>query len=137
MIDLEVSDDIFDEKVNIKSYFYLIFLFCMIILLIGLLFIRKDFLISGNIIFNDKQNVVIQISESYINKLDKTKIEIEGIKYTYNINKISKSDINNKIYFLEITLNESVVYEANKYFISLGNESIISYLIRIIRSNYE
>lgn len=137
MIDLEVSDDIFDEKVNIKSYFYLIFLFCMIVLLIGLLFIRKDFLISGNIIFNDKQNVVIQISESYINKLDKTKIEIEGIKYTYNINKISKSDINNKIYFLEITLNESVVYEANKYFISLGNESIISYLIRIIRSNYE
>ena len=108
-------------------------IFCiLIIILMGLLFIKKDYYYQNVITFVDKENAIIVVDKKMINKIKESKeLIIHVMILKYNVNKIEEKE---DLYLVSIHFNvELDIPNAMTYHVFLDKECIIRYILRIMK----
>ena len=128
-------NDIFNQddiKINYFNKRYLkIIIVIVIILFLVLFLIKKNYYYENDIIQNS-DGIILLVDKDMINSIKRQRtIVINNIESDYDINKV----INDKdICYLEINLKTDIKnIEKAKYKIFLGKETILEYIIRIIK----
>lgn len=127
-------DNVFDSdlmNLNVLKRRYLFFFFlCLLIIILMLTLIKKK-LVYQNMIDIDANKGVLLVEKHYLEKVkNKNKILLNDISYDYNIEKIEEKD---NVYLITISFPYEINLNVNYYQILLEEESIIKYIIRIIK----
>lgn len=129
-------NNIFDReymKVNDLTFRYCVISLLLIIALISsLLIVKKDRIYQNKISFIDGKNALVLVDKNILSNIkDNKKIIINDISYEYSIEKIEE---NEEVYLVSIKfIVELQNIKANVYEINLGNESLLKYIIRIMK----
>ena len=115
-------------EVNKKNI--VIVLLIIILIILGLLIQKKYYYI--NKVTKVGNNVVLVVEKEYLKIIKKTnKIIIDNIESDYSIN---KEEVLDEIVFLYVDIKKTINIESNNtYKIYLGKESLLEYIIRVVK----
>ena len=127
--------NIFDiDFLNIKrlTWKYLwIVIVTLITLLILLIFLKKEKVVIASFNFIDGTKAYVEFRKVNINSLDNIqKVIINEISYDFSIEMIEEKD---DVYVMMVLFKEEIKTEGQICRLFLGKESMIGYIIRIIK----
>ena len=120
-----------EMEINSINKKYLKIFIVMILLIIGLLVIKKDCYYENDLLFNDN-SIILIVDKDILNKIKTKKtLFVNKIESNYSINKIIDDG---NICYIDIKLDINIENISNtKYKVLLGKETIFEYIVRIIK----
>lgn len=126
-----------DEKIYIKVFLYSVIISVLLILVIVYSSCKKKDLFYENVLYVKNDEIILMINYEELEHITKNnQIIINDIKYNYLIKEIELSNSNNLYYEIKIFLNGSDFRYNNiylKYKILLKEESILKYIVRVLK----
>lgn len=127
-----------DENVLVRGFVYSSIVGVLLILVIVLSSLKKRDVYYENILYYENNNIVLYVNYNELdNILNYCKLKVNNDEYSYYIKDINVIDLNNLKYQVFIGINrhnlrENVIY---KYQILIKEESVLNYLIKVVRGD--
>ena len=123
-----------DRKVfNITFKYNVIFLSILLIVIFTLILWKKDYYIKNIINFIDSKSALIIVDKDNFNIVNKSnKLWLNNGEFTYYIDKVDEKEND---YILNIHFDNEIVVRTPIYKILLKKESLLEYIIRIIKGD--
>ena len=123
-----------DRKVfNIVFKYNIIFLMILLINTFMLILWKKDYYMENIINFIDNKNALIITNKKDFNMVSKSnKLWLNNGEFMYYIDKVEERE---KDYVLNVHFNNEILTKAPVYKILLKKESMLEYIIRIIKGD--
>ena len=103
----------------------------VIFLIVGLLLVKKDHIYENNLYFSALDRACLFTNKETLAILKKKKkIFVDKVEYDFIIEKIEKKD---NLYLVNISFPIELKTQEEKYQIVLGKESILEFIIRIVK----
>lgn len=132
-------EKVFDNNYLELSYFSfkygIISIILAFLIIISLLVIKKNYFYINSIAFTSSNTGMIVVDNSRINDLKKiNQIIVGDMVVNYNIEKIEETD---DVYLVDIKFNEELKINENIYKVFLFKESILEYIIRVMKGDFK
>lgn len=121
-----------DRELMVDSFKYNVTIFTILLIIISLsFFIKKKFFYQNTINYVDNKNAILLVDKQNINIVKEyQELIINNLSMNYNIDTIEEND---NYYLVKIHFDIEINSKALLYKIMLQDETLIKYIIRIIK----
>ncbi len=129
---INIFNDIDRKIFNITFKYNIVFLITLLIFTFTLILWKKDYYYENIISFVDNKNALIIVDKKNINMINNKVLWLNNMEIKYYIDKTEEREND---YILSIHFDNEILTKTPVYKILLKKESLLEYVIRIIKGD--